>query len=272
MVILLLNFPSSPYKRVKMKVVIVEDEQMASDRLASLLKECDASIEVVAKLDSVKNSIKWFGNHPQPDLVFFDIQLGDGLSFEIFEQAEVNCPVVFTTAYDAYAIKAFTVNSMAYLLKPVKKEELKNAIDKYKESPYNKKSNENVPALIDYDRIQKLLLNQFKKRFLIKTGLHIRSIETEDILYFYSLEKASYLQSKSGKTHLLDYSLEQLEELVDPQNFFRINRKYIVSISSIEDVITLSNYRLKLKLLNCQDDEILVSRDSMQEFKLWLDR
>jgi two-component system LytT family response regulator len=255
-----------------MKVVIVEDETIAAERLAQLLVSCDSSIEVLASLDSIKKSAKWFVENPLPDLIFMDIQLGDGLSFEIFEQVEISCPVIFTTAYDAYAIKAFTVNSMAYLLKPIKKEELKIAIDKYKSSPYFKNKEGQVVPLIDYDRIQKFLGQQYKKRFLVKAGLHIRSIAAEEILYFYSLEKASYLTSHAGKTHLVDYSLEQLEELLDPLKFFRINRKYIISVISIEDVITLSNYRLKLNLKHSTDDDIFVSRDKMQEFKLWLDK
>jgi two-component system LytT family response regulator len=255
-----------------MKVVIVEDEKIASERLAQLLVSCDSSVEVLISIDSIKKSVKWFSENPLPDLIFMDIQLGDGLSFEIFEQVEISCPVIFTTAYDAYAIKAFTVNSIAYLLKPIKKEELSASIDKYKSSPYFKKKDGQSVPLIDYDRLQKFLGLQFKKRFLVKAGLHIRSIAAEEILYFYSLDKASYLQSLTGKTHLVDYSLEQLEELLDPAKFFRISRKYIISVASIEDVISLSNYRLKLKLKYSNEDDILISRDKMQEFKQWLDK
>jgi len=207
-----------------------------------------------------------------PDLLFLDIQLGDGLSFEIFDQVAVNCPVVFTTAYDTYAIEAFSLNSIAYLLKPIKSEELKKAIEKFKASPYFAGSSAAIQQQIALEKAQQLLTKEFKKRFLVKSGFHIRSIPVEEMLYFYSLEKATYANIIGGKTLLLDHSLEQLESLLDPSRFFRVNRKYIVSIDAIADIITYSNYRLKLVLKNCTDEDILVSREKMQDFKKWLDK
>jgi DNA-binding LytR/AlgR family response regulator len=210
--------------------------------------------------------------NPLPDILFLDIQLGDGLSFEIFEQVAVDCPVIFTTAYDAYAIEAFSLNSIGYLLKPVKPDELKSVIEKYKASPYFTGKMSGSQQQIALDQVRQLLTREYKKRFLVKTGLHIRSIPVEEILYLYSLEKATYVMINSCKTVLFDHTLEQLEKLLDPSMFFRINRKYIVSFDAIIDMITFSHYKLKIKLQNCSDDDIFISRDRMQEFKVWLDR
>jgi len=255
-----------------MKVLIVEDEPMAAERLEGLLLKLDPGIEVASRCDSVRNSVNWLLKNKSPDILFLDIQLGDGLSFEIFEQVEVNCPVIFTTAFDTYAIEAFKLNSIAYLLKPIKIDELAASIEKYKASPYfagNRFMKEQQFAL---EKVQQLLTRQFKKRFLIRSGLHIRSIPVEEILYFYSMEKATYAVISSGKAHLFDHTLEQLESLLDPSLFFRINRKYIVSVEAMADIITYSNYRLKLVLKNCTNEDILVSREKMQDFKNWLDK
>jgi DNA-binding LytR/AlgR family response regulator len=255
-----------------MRIVIIEDEPMAAERLENMLLQLDPQIEITGRCDSVQKSVKWFRENSPPDLLFLDIQLGDGLCFEIFELVETGCPVIFTTAYDTYAIEAFRLNSMAYLLKPVKKEELLASIEKFKASPYfegNRFAQEQRFAL---DQVQQILTKQYKKRFLIKSGLHIRTIPVEDILYFYSLDKATYAVGTTGKTHLFDHTLEQLEKLLDPGQFFRINRKYIVSVPALADIITYSNYRLKLILRNCTDGDILVSREKMQGFKEWLDR
>jgi DNA-binding LytR/AlgR family response regulator len=256
-----------------MKVLIVEDEHMAAERLEDLLIKLDRTIEVAGHCDSVKKTVQWFRMNKMPDLLFLDVQLGDGLSFDIFEQVEVDCPVVFTTAYDHYAIEAFKLNSIAYLLKPVKVEELAASLEKYKASPYFTGGinliREQQFAL---EKVQQLLTKQYKKRFLIKSGTHIRSIPAEDILYFYSMEKATFAKTAAGRTHLFDYSLEQLETLLDPMLFFRISRKYIISVTAIADIITIFNYRLKLVLRNCDDQDIFVSRERTQEFKGWLDK
>lgn len=255
-----------------MKTLIIEDEPLAAERLEELIINCDPAIEVIGKCDSVKRSVKWFMENPMPDLLFLDIQLGDGLSFEIFEQVAVDCPVIFTTAYNAYAIEAFRLNSIGYLLKPVKPEELKNVIEKYKSSPYFTGKTSASQQQIALDQVRHLLTREYKKRFLVKTGLHIRSIPAEEILYIYSLEKATYALISGGKSVLFDHTLEQLEKLLDPSLFFRINRKYIVSYGAITDMITFSYSRLKIKLQNCSDDDIYISRDRMQDFKEWLDR
>jgi len=255
-----------------MKILIIEDEPLAAERLEELLLKCDPSIEVAGNCDSVKGSVKWLMENPLPDILFLDIQLGDGLSFEIFEQVAVDCPVIFTTAYDAYAIEAFSLNSIGYLLKPVKPDELKSVIEKYKASPYFTGKMSGSQQQIALDQVRQLLTREYKKRFLVKTGLHIRSIPVEEILYLYSLEKATYVMIISCKTVLFDHTLEELEKLLDPSMFFRINRKYIVSVNAIIDMITFSHYKLKIKLQNCSDDDIFISRDRMQEFKVWLDR
>lgn len=255
-----------------MNILIIEDEPLAAERLEELLLKCDPSIKIASKCDSVKRSVKWLMENPLPDILFLDIQLGDGLSFEIFEQVDVDCPVIFTTAFDAYAIEAFRLNSIGYLLKPVKPDELKSVIEKYKASPYFTGKMSGSQQQIALDQVRQLLTREYKKRFLVKTGLHIRSIPVEEILYLYSLEKATYVMIISCKTVLFDHTLEQLEKLLDPSMFFRINRKYIVSFNAIIDMITFSHYKLKVKLQNCSDDDIFISRDRMQDFKEWLDR
>jgi len=255
-----------------MNILIIEDEPLAAERLEELLLKSDPSIKVIGKCDSVKRSVKWLMENPLPDILFLDIQLGDGVSFEIFDQVDVDCPVIFTTAFDAYAIEAFKLNSIGYLLKPVKPDQLKSVIDKYKASPYFINNTSSSQQQIALDQIRQLLTREYKRRFLIKTGLHIRSIPVEEILYFFSLEKATYVMIISHKTVLFDHTLEQLEKLLDPSMFFRINRKYIVSFNAIIDMVTFSHYKVKIKLQNCSDEDIFVSRDRMQDFKDWLDR
>jgi DNA-binding LytR/AlgR family response regulator len=255
-----------------MTALIIEDERLAAERLEILLKRYDLSMEIEKNCDSVKKAVLRFKQHPQPDILFVDIQLGDGISFEIFDQVSLDCPVIFTTAYDAYAIEAFKVNSIAYLLKPIKYEELAAALQKFKASPWYAGSPELKHQQLALEKAQFMVTKEYKKRFLVKTGLHIRSIPVEEILFFNSLEKACYLTLTGGKTQLLDYTLEQLETLVDPARFYRINRQYIVSMSAIEDIISLSHSRLQLRLRNCSDKDVLVSREKTQDFKHWLDR
>lgn len=256
-----------------MRVLIIEDEPLAAARLEEMVMRCDPSLTVAGKCDSVKESVLWLNNNAKPDLLFLDVQLGDGLSFEIFDQAEAGCPVIFTTAYDAYAIDAFRLNSISYLLKPIKQEELAAAIEKYKASPYFREEQESGNRQqIALDIVRQILTKQYKKRFLVKTGQHIRSIATDELLCFFSMEKATYAIVEGGKTILMDYTLEQLEELLDPGSFFRISRKYIVSVDAIIDIITYSGSRLKLKIMNCTDDDVFVSRERVAQFKEWLDR
>lgn len=255
-----------------MNVLIIEDEPLAAQRLEDLLKKQDPLINVIGHCDSIKKSVAWFQENRLPDLVFLDIQLGDGLSFEIFEQVMVDCPVIFTTAFDSYALEAFRLNSIAYLLKPVKPEDLKASLEKFRASPYFTEQRMEREQRFALEKVHQLLTRQYKKRFLIKSGLHIRSIPVEEILTFYSFEKATYAVVENGKTLLFDHTLEQLEGILDPAMFFRINRKYIVSVAAIRDMIAHSGTRLKLILKHCDDPEVFVSRERLQDFKNWLDQ
>jgi DNA-binding LytR/AlgR family response regulator len=256
-----------------MRVLIIEDEPLAAARLEELVTGCDPEVTIAGRCDSVKESVRWLSSNEHPDLLLLDVQLGDGLSFEIFDQVEVVCPVIFTTAYDAYALDAFRLNSISYLLKPVKQDELKAAIEKYKASPYFR----DMPASgrqqqLAMDMVRQLFTSQHKKRFLVKTGQHIRSIATDDIMCFHSLEKATYATVRGGRTVCLDYTLEQLEGLIDPERFFRVSRRYIVSFEAIDDIIAYSGSRLRLKIKHSTDEDIFVSRERVQPFKGWLNR
>lgn len=251
-----------------MNVLIVEDEGIAADRLCQLLAQIDASIVVMEQLDSVKSVIQWLDNNPKPDLAFFDIQLADGLSFEIFEKTAINCPIIFTTAYDQYAIQAFKVNSVDYLLKPIVEEDLKHALQKFK-------MNQAPPTLIDPAVLMQMIQQQnqsYKERFVIKVGEHLKSVLTKDVELFYSKDKATYLLSRQAQKFIIDFTLDQVESAVDPQSFFRVNRKYLIHIDAIKDIITYSNSRLKLELNQFAADDLIVSRERVAQFKEWLDR
>jgi len=249
-----------------MNCLIVEDEKVAAERLSGLIKKIDPTIEITGIVQSVKNAVQWLNTHQAPDLIFMDIQLADGLSFEIFEQTIVKTPVIFTTAYDEYALKAFKVNSIDYLLKPVDLNELKNAIDKFKENNLPKE----IPAQV-FDNILHSLTKNYKNKFVIKVGEHIKVFTTEDVQCFYSIVKNTFLQNNSGRDYGISYSLDQLEDLLDPARFFRINRKFIVSFSAISDIISFSNSRLQVKLNSNKSDDLIVSREKVQDFKKWLE-
>ncbi|UII20060.1 LytR/AlgR family response regulator transcription factor [Fulvivirga ligni] len=253
-----------------MRVLIIEDERPAAARLEKLLLEYSASAIVLDKIDSVKNAINWFHSAvDKPELIFMDIQLADGISFEIFEHVEVPAPVIFTTAFDEYALKAFKVNSIDYLLKPIDEEELADAIDKWK-NLVDSKVDEHK-ALDQISSAMNMLTNKHKSRFIVKVGEHIKSIATGDILYFFSRDKASYCHTREGKNYILDHPLEKLEGMLDPQMFFRINRKYIISHESFTDIISYSNSRLRIVLQGIDDEDVIVSRDRVNDFKVWLD-
>ena len=249
-----------------MKCLIIEDEKVAAERLSGLIKSYDQSIEIIEIIQSVKKAVDWLNNNQATDLIFMDIQLADGLSFEIFEQTVVKTPVIFTTAYDEYALKAFKVNSIDYLLKPIDQKELKNAIDKFKEN----NSPKEIPAQV-FDSIMYSLTKKYKNKFVMNVGEHIKVFSTEDIQCFYSMEKYTFLQNNSGRDYAINYSLDQLEDLLDPAQFFRINRKFIVSFSAISDIISYSNSRLKVKLNSNESNDLLVSREKVQDFKKWLE-
>ena len=253
-----------------MNIIIIEDEPLAVKRLKSLLKKYDEEINVSAKIQSVKKSVQWFKENSEPDLIFMDIQLGDGLSFDIFEQVKITSPIIFTTAFDEYAIKAFKVNSIDYLLKPFDFEELANAIDKFKNSTRNVQAKNSIQSSQIEDVI-KMLSKKYKERFTVKIGEHIKLVETTDIQCFYSSEKATYVLNNEGRNYLIDYSLEKLENLINPKTFFRVNRKFIININAVKDIIAYSNSRLKININSFNDDEIIVSREKVRDFKEWLE-
>ena len=249
-----------------MKVLIIEDEQLASQKLVRLINKIDASIEIVDIIGSIEGATNWLLTHPHPKLIFMDIQLEDGICFEIFENCNIKTPVIFTTAYNEYALKAFKVNSVDYLLKPINPDELKNAIEKFK-SVHNK---------IDFSKIESVI-NQFKpktkERFLIKVGNHLKSIQTSSINCFYIKERCNFINVGKGKNYDIDYSLDKVEQIIDSKMFFRINRNMIVNFSAIQDIIAYSSNRLKIILTNWSEkDEILVSRERVTDFKKWMDR
>lgn len=249
-----------------MNILIIEDESIAADKLQQMLEEIDPSSRVIAKLGSVSESIKWLLQHTA-DLIFLDIQLSDGISFAIFEQVNVNTPVIFTTAYDQYAIKAFQLNSISYLLKPIRKSELAESLQKFR----NLKS----AFSIDFESLLAQLQGKepgYKKRFLIQIGEKIKKVELSEVAYFYVLEKGIYLKTFQGNSYPVEYTLDKLENLIDPSRFFRINRKYLVNIDSIASMTAYSRGRVKLELKPAADDEFdtIVSIDRSADFKRWL--
>nr|WP_321412118.1 LytTR family DNA-binding domain-containing protein [uncultured Allomuricauda sp.] len=251
-----------------MNVLIIEDEKPAARRLSRLLSELE--MEVSTMLHSVEESIAWFQENPHPDLIFLDIQLSDGLSFEIFDEIEVKSAIIFTTAYDEYALQAFKLNSIDYLLKPIDEEELESAVKKYRNF---KPESQKIP--IDFNDIKKLLVNplerEFKKRFTAKVGQHLKIINADEVECFYSENKGTYAATSDGRSYLLDTTLEQLEEELEPQTFFRVSRKYYVNINHIGDIISYTNSRLQIKLKRFDEQELIVSRERVRDFKLWLE-
>jgi two-component system response regulator LytT len=251
-----------------MNVLIIEDEKPSARRLQRMLEK--QGVMVNTMLHSVEESIEWFSNNNHPELIFLDIQLSDGLSFEIFDSIEVKSAVIFTTAFDEYALKAFKLNSIDYLLKPIDEEELETAVLKYKAL---KPKTENVQ--LNFDDIKKLLENplerEYKKRFTTKIGQHIKMISVDEIECFYSENKGTYAHTIDGRDYLLDTTLELLEEELSPKTFFRISRKFYINVNAIKDIISYTNSRLQLKLNTYKDQEIIVARERVKDFKLWLE-
>lgn len=252
-----------------MKVLIVEDEKMAANRLTKLLAELAPEAEVLAQLDSVKRASEWLSTQ-SAELLFFDIQLADGLSFEILERVKVEAPIIFTTAFDEYAIKAFKVNSVDYLLKPIDPKELEAALDKFKSQFQS--SPQPMLDLSAIEQAMKQMTRKFKERFVVKIGEHIRTLEVANTTFFFSQEKATYLQNVDNKRFIIDYTLEQVQQLIDPEDFYRINRKYLISMRAIKDIVSYSNSRLRIILNGSDEMDAIVSRDKVQDFKRWLDR
>lgn len=251
-----------------MNVIIIEDEKPAARRLSRMLNELD--IEVNTMLHSVEESINWFHHNEHPDLIFLDIQLSDGLSFEIFEEIPVKSAIIFTTAYDEYALKAFKLNSIDYLLKPIDEDELKKAVEKYKDQQPKQ-----TDLQVNIDDIRRLLINpvdrKYKKRFTIKIGQHIKIIHVDEIECFYSENKATYIYTNGKRNYLIDGSLEHWQDQLNPEHFFRVNRTFIVHMNAIKDIISYTNSRLKLLLHSYGESEIIVSRERVKDFKNWID-
>lgn len=251
-----------------MKVIIIEDEKPSARHLMRMLQRINVPVHMM--LHSVEESIQWFLNNPHPDLIFLDIQLSDGLSFEIFDSVDVKSSIIFTTAFDEYALQAFKLNSIDYLLKPIDEDELEAAVKKYQKL---KPQQQNLQ--INFDDIRKLLANplerEYKKRFTTKIGQHIKMISVDDIECFYSENKGTYAHTVEGRDYLLDTTLEQLEEELAPKTFFRISRKFYININSIRDIISYTNSRLQLKLNSFKDQEVIVARERVKDFKLWLE-
>jgi len=246
-----------------MKVVIVEDERIAVERLLTLLKQYDESIEVLACLESIDETVQYLKQSPHPDLLLLDIHLADGHSFEIFKQVNYNRPVIFTTAYDQYALEAFKIFSIDYILKPVTLEALATAFNKWRSLPSG------LPA--DFSSLMSLsTANRFKKRFVGKVGQRLFFIQTSDIAFFQADNKIVYLIDKEANRYVVEYTLEQLSEMLDPQQFFRLNRRFIVSINAIQQVKPWFNSRLKLSVAGQHaTDDMVVSRDRVAEFRQW---
>ncbi|MDX5444104.1 MAG: LytTR family DNA-binding domain-containing protein [Hymenobacteraceae bacterium] len=253
-----------------MKVLIIEDEYLAAEKLEAQLKRYDSSIEIADTIDSVKGAVKWFNQHNCPDLVFLDIHLSDGNSFEIFKKVQVKCPVNFTTAYDEYAVKAFKVNSVDYLLKPFTFEELAASIDKYKSlnpgqaQPQSAFNMENLVALLHQEQ------HKYKNRFLVKSGQKIRSVPVEEIAYFYAEDKIVFLLTFDNHRYISDFTLDTLQHMLDPDSFCRINRQFIVHIDSIDEVHAYLKGRLKVYLKPDIDKEVVISNERAASFKEWL--
>lgn len=246
-----------------MTAVIVEDEKPAARRLQRMLNKEGLEVEIM--LHSVTEGVEWFSKNEAPDLIFLDIQLSDGLSFEIFEQVEVKSAVIFTTAYDEYALKAFKLNSIDYLLKPIDEEELHVAIQKFKKLKKNS---------VDFDvqHIKELLTGKtYKTRYTVNVGQHLKIMETDEISCFYTENKATYLQNAEGRNYVMDTTLDTLEKELNTDHFFRINRQAIIQLKAIEDIIAYSNSRLKINLKNFKTFELIVARKRVKDFKNWLE-
>ncbi len=251
-----------------MKILVIENETPAADKIVRLLKKIDRSITLLGVVETVEEAVNRLQDKPQPDLILMDIQLDDGLCFEIFEIITVDIPVIFTTAYDEYTLRAFKVNSIDYLLKPIEENHLRAAIDKFK-----KLYADNDPFRRDFKQLLSEFRNQYKSRFLIKIGDRYRSIPAGEISHFHIIERSVFLNDSQDKDYGVDYSLEQLQGMLDPRKFFRINRDCIVNIEAISLMYSFSASRLQLTLKNREKSDLfVVSRDKVAEFKKWVDK
>jgi two-component system response regulator LytT len=254
-----------------MITLIIEDEKPAARLLQRKLEKLDVAVETM--LHSVEESLHWFTNNQHPDLIFLDIQLSDGLSFEIFEKIDIKSAIIFTTAYDEYALKAFKLNSIDYLLKPIDEDDLEAAVSKYK-SRVSKPVAETSNIQLDFEQIRQMLSNPFektyKKRFTVKIGQHLKVITTDEIECFFSENKGTYIHTFDNRNYLIDTTLEILEQELDKKDFFRVSRKFIVPLIAIKEIQVYTNSRLKVILPSYKEDEVIVSREKVQDFKTWL--
>ncbi len=252
-----------------MKILVVENEKPAAEKIVKLLKKIDKSVTVLGIIETVEGAINRLQDKPEPDLILMDIQLDDGLCFEIFETITVDIPVIFTTAYDEYTLRAFKVNSVDYLLKPIDEESLGKALAKFNKLHFIDRD----PFKRDFRMIMNEFRNQYKSRFLIKIGEKYRSVTSGEISHFHINERSVFLSDIQGKDYGIDYSLEQLQGMLDPHRFFRINRECIVNIDSIALMYSYSSSRMQLTLRNFEKSDLfVVSRDKVAEFKKWVDR
>jgi DNA-binding LytR/AlgR family response regulator len=248
-----------------MKVLIIEDEARAANRLLKLLEKIAPEAEVVNILESVRDSVLFLQSRPSLDIIFSDIQLADGLSFEIYKQVEVQCPIIFTTAYDQYAIQAFNTKGIDYLLKPIEEERLGQALKKL----------DSLTAKPDMQKLIELMsgnlpmTKKHKSRFMVKVGEQIKTINTSEIKTFYSFDRASFILTQDKRNYIVDFTMDQLEDMLDPQEFFRVNRKYIVSLAACGQIYAWSNSRLKIEIEGL-DEEVVVARERVIKFKTWL--
>ncbi|NOQ74077.1 MAG: response regulator [Crocinitomix sp.] len=250
-----------------MKVLIIEDEIPAVKRLIQLISELEPEWEIMEHLDEVSIAVNWFKSNPMPDLVFMDIQLADGFSFDIFDQVKLTCPVIFVTAFDNYAVNAFRVNGLDYILKPIQKTLLGESIERFK--AIKTSQNIDLTALSEFIKEKKA---PFKERFLIKTGEELNFVRSSEVAYFLSEASYSFIVTKSGNRYILDETMDQIEGEVDPSLFFRINRKQIVCLDCITKISSYFNNRLKIELNPVEKQESIVSRTRVKVFKEWLNQ
>lgn len=248
-----------------MKIVILEDEGRAVNHLKRLIAEVAPHMELAGTFETVSEALSFLEQDPPVDLIFSDVQLADGSSFEIFSRLRISCPIIFTTAYDSYAIEAFNTNGIDYLLKPIEAERLRQAIEKAAQLSSKGRLDDLLSLITSRDT------RSYKSRFMVKVGEKIKTIMTEEILAFYSFEKTTYLFTRDKRNYIIDYSMEDLESLLDPGHYFRINRKYMVSIEACRQIIAWSNSRLKIDIDGIDDHKIVVARERVREFKQWLD-
>jgi len=249
-----------------MKAVIIEDEDIASRRLRHLIEELAPECEILTQISSVESGLKWFAENQLPDLIFLDIQLNDGYGFDIIDQLPKHPPIIFTTAYNEYAIRGFKYNGLDYLLKPIDKNELKKALEKYTSIVDGRQNNG-----ADIDAIRQFFAKEYKKRFMVKIGNQFSTYKVEDIAYFKADEGLIFLYTNKGQKCPIEYTIDQLEDILDPIQFFRINRQYMVSVNAVEEIHSYFNSRLLLKLSPQQEEQIIVSRERTTNFKKWLD-